>query len=69
MSSAMPISRRSDGWWFPDEGCDTGPFDTRHEAQEARHGLRRFYEREDEPGFVTSETQGRKRPRAETRSR
>ena len=58
--STMPITHRGGGWWIDDAGEDTGPYDTRREAQEARRGLRRFYRYQNQPGFVTSETRGKK---------
>ena len=68
-STTMPISRHDGGWWIDDEGFDTGPYDTRHEAEEARRGLRRYYKHENRRGFVTGERRDNKRPRAKTRSR
>ena len=35
--------KMEDGWWFTINGEDTGPYDTKKEAEEALRGLQKFY--------------------------
>jgi len=49
--------KRDDEYWIKDGDEEYGPYDTKKEADEDRIGMQRFIKYEDEPGFVTIETQ------------
>jgi hypothetical protein len=54
----MKSIKKPDGWWVTEmpDGEDCGPYATKDEAEETRHGLERFYKYKDEPGFISIET-------------
>ncbi len=53
----MKTVKRAGQWWITEvPGClDCGPYETKDEAEDNRHGMERFVRHVDKPGYMTGD--------------